>query len=71
MIALVSTINMVLGAAVAFIANSYPPHREIIETVAGIVLIGGFAMLGYALECVLDVPSNRRAEKNLAHFFPE
>jgi putative Mn2+ efflux pump MntP len=56
MIALFSTISMVLGAAIAYMANSYPEHREIIETVAGILLIGGFAMLGYGLECVFGHP---------------
>lgn len=56
MIAAFSTISMVLGAAIAYMANRYPQHREIIETVAGILLIGGFAMLGYALECVYGHP---------------
>ena len=56
MIAVFSTITMVLGAAVAYTANTYPAHREIIETVAGILLIGGFAMLGYGLECVFGHP---------------
>jgi hypothetical protein len=31
-------------------AKSYPRHREAIETVGGILLIGGFGMLGYALQ---------------------
>jgi putative Mn2+ efflux pump MntP len=56
MIALLSTISMVLGAAIAYLANCYPAHREIIETVAGILLIGGFALLGYGLECVFGHP---------------
>jgi len=56
MIAVFSTISMVLGAAIAYMANSYPQHREVIETVAGILLIGGFAMLGYGLECVFGHP---------------
>jgi hypothetical protein len=56
MIAAFSTISVVLGGAIAYMANSYPQHREIIETVAGILLIGGFAMLGYGLECVFGHP---------------
>jgi hypothetical protein len=56
MIAVFSTVSLVLGAAIAYTANSYPQHREIIETVAGILLIGGFAMLGYGLECVFGRP---------------
>jgi putative Mn2+ efflux pump MntP len=56
MIAVFSTISMMLGAAIAYMANSYPEHREIIETVAGILLIGGFALLSYGLECVFGHP---------------
>jgi hypothetical protein len=56
MIAVLSAISMVLGAAVAYMANGYPRHREIIETAAGILLIGGFALLGYGLECVFGHP---------------
>ena len=41
---------MVFGAAIAYMAKSYPGHREAIETVGGILLIGGFGMLGYALQ---------------------
>ena len=51
-----STASVVLGAAIAYIGNSYPQHRELMETVAGILLIGGFGLLGYALESVLGIP---------------
>jgi cytochrome c biogenesis protein CcdA len=53
MIAVFSMVCVVLGAAIAFLANSNPQHRQVIEIVAGILLIGGFGMLGYGLECVL------------------
>ena len=56
MIAVFSTVSLVLGVAIAYTANSYPQHCEIIETVAGILLIGGFVMLGYGLECVFGHP---------------
>jgi len=56
MIAVFSTISVVLGAAIAYMASSYPQHREAIEAAAGILLIGGFAMLGYALKCVIGHP---------------
>jgi hypothetical protein len=55
-IAVFSAISMVLGAVIAYMANSYPQHREIIETAAGILLIGGFALLGYGLGCVFGHP---------------
>ena len=56
MIALFSTVSVVLGAAIAYMANSYPQHRQVMEIVAGILLIGGFGMLGYGLECALGHP---------------
>jgi hypothetical protein len=56
MFAAFSTVSVVLGAAIAYVANSYPQRREVMEIVAGILLIGGFGMLGYALECVLGHP---------------
>ena len=56
MIAVFSAISLVLGAAIASMANSYPQHRKIIETVAGLLLIGGLGMLGYGLECVFGHP---------------
>ena len=56
MIAATSAISFVLGATVAYVANRYPGQREVIETVAGIILIGGLGLLGYALEVVLGHP---------------
>jgi len=53
MIAAISAISFVLGAAVAYVANGYPEYLPAIETVAGILLIGSLALLGYALEAVL------------------
>jgi cytochrome c biogenesis protein CcdA len=56
MIAVFSTVCVVLGAAIAYMANTYPQHREVIELVAGILLIGGFGMLGFGLEYVFGHP---------------
>jgi hypothetical protein len=56
MIAAISAISFVLGATVAYVANGYPEYLAAIETVAGILLIGGLALLGYALESVLSHP---------------
>jgi len=50
MIAGFSTVCVVFGAAIAYMAKSYPQHREAVETAGGILLIGGFGMLGYALQ---------------------
>jgi len=56
MIAGLSTVCVVFGAAIAYMAKSYPRYRGAIETVGGILLIGGFALLGYALESVCGHP---------------
>jgi hypothetical protein len=56
MIAAISAISFVLGATVAYVANGYPDYLAAIETVAGILLIGGLALLGYALEAILGRP---------------
>jgi hypothetical protein len=56
MITGLSTISLILGTAIACMANSYPRHRAAIETVAGILLIGGLGLMGYALEAVLGHP---------------
>jgi cytochrome c biogenesis protein CcdA len=50
MIAGFSTVCVMLGAAIAYMAKSYPRHREAIETVGGILLISGLGLLGFALE---------------------
>jgi hypothetical protein len=50
MIAAISAISFVFGATVAYVANDYPEYLPAIETGADILLIGGLAWLGYALE---------------------
>jgi hypothetical protein len=56
MITGLSTISLVLGTATAYLASGYPKHRAAMETVAGILLLGGLALIGYAFECVLGQP---------------
>lgn len=56
MTAAISAISFVLGAAVAYVANGYPEYLPAIETVAGILSIGGLALLGYALEAASGQP---------------
>jgi hypothetical protein len=51
-----SAISFALGAATAYAASRYPGQREVIETVAGIILIGGSGLLGFALEFALRHP---------------
>jgi hypothetical protein len=56
MITGLSTISLVLGTAIAYIASRYPEHRAVLETVGGILLIGGLGLIGYTLEAVLGPP---------------
>jgi hypothetical protein len=39
-IATISATSFVLGATVAYAANRYPGHREVIDAVGGVFLIG-------------------------------
>jgi cytochrome c biogenesis protein CcdA len=51
-----STAFVVAGATVAWIVARHPRHREVIEMIGGSLLIAGFALLGYSLECVFGRP---------------
>jgi hypothetical protein len=51
-----SAISFAFGATAAYAASRYPGQREVIETVAGIILIGGLGLLGFAVEIVLRHP---------------
>ena len=53
MAAILSLTSMVLGAAVAYVADRFPTHIEPIETGAGAILIGGLVLLGSALPAIL------------------
>jgi hypothetical protein len=46
----------ITNAAIAYMANRYPERRAVMETVGGVLLIGGFGLIGYALEAVFGHP---------------
>jgi hypothetical protein len=56
MICGLSVISLMLGSAIACMAKNYPKHRAAVETVAGILLIGGLGSLGNVLEVILGRP---------------
>jgi hypothetical protein len=56
MITGLSAISLTLGTAIAYLASGKPKHRAAMETVGGILLLGGLGLIGYALECVLGQP---------------
>ena len=59
MITGLSTISLILGTAIAYMARGHPERQAVLETVGGILLIGGFGLMGYMLETVLGHPNRR------------
>jgi hypothetical protein len=49
MIALCSLVSLVLGATIAVGAERYPGHAAAMETVAGVLLVGGLGLIGAGL----------------------
>jgi len=53
MLGIVSLIKVTFGAVTAYVAERVRARAEMIETCAGFLLIGGFALIGSALPIVL------------------
>jgi hypothetical protein len=49
MIGVVGLFSVVVGAIAAYAADRYPAYIEALETAAGLLVLGGFAVAGYAL----------------------
>ncbi|MGE0563448.1 MAG: hypothetical protein AB7O50_02935 [Pseudolabrys sp.] len=49
LIALISLTSVVSGAALATVAERYPARVALLEKCSGVLLIGGFALLGSGL----------------------
>jgi hypothetical protein len=50
MIGIVGLFSVITGAvAAAYASDRYTSHRETLETAAGILVLGGFSVAGYAL----------------------
>jgi MFS family permease len=48
--------SLVVGSAIAFLAERYPRHQQSIQTLGGVLLIAGLAVLGYLLNaCLADI----------------
>lgn len=47
-----SGLSVGFGAAVARLTERFPARTELFETIGGILLIGGFAAIGYALPSI-------------------
>jgi hypothetical protein len=53
MLALVSTISVVLGGTTACLAARLPAYTDAMETAAGILLLGGLALIGSGLPVLI------------------
>jgi hypothetical protein len=64
MITALSTISLLLGTTIAYVASDYPERRAAMETMGGILLLGGLGLMGYALEAVLGCPLPEKQPAN-------
>ena len=53
MIGATGLVSVIAGAVVAYFADRFPIRAETIETGAGILLIGGFALVGCMLPMMI------------------
>lgn len=56
MIGALSVISVLVGVAFACMAGRHRRHQQVMETFGGVLLIAGFALLGYSLESILGPP---------------
>ena len=53
MLALISTISVILGGTTACLAERFPAYTKAMETAAGVLLIGGRALIGSGLPVLI------------------
>jgi hypothetical protein len=53
MIGLLGLLSVVAGAVTAYVAERYPAQVEALQTGAGILLVGGFALVATGLPVAL------------------
>jgi hypothetical protein len=44
-----------IGAILAYASDRHPSYLEVFETAAGLLVLGGFAVAGYALSTLIIV----------------
>jgi hypothetical protein len=55
MFGVVGLLSVIAGAVAAYASDRYPACIEALETAAGILVLGGFAVAGYALSTFIIV----------------
>jgi hypothetical protein len=48
-------LSVIVGAVFAYAADRYPAYLAALETASGILVLGGFAVAGYALSTFIIV----------------
>ena len=55
MIGIAGLFSVVTGSVAAYASDRFPARREVLETVAGVLVLGGFSVAGYALSSFVIV----------------
>jgi hypothetical protein len=53
MFAVTGLMGVTTGTALACLAGCFPKHAAMLETIGGGVMIGGFALVGWALPAIV------------------
>ena len=53
MLAAAGLLNVVIGMIAACLARRWPLHTQTIESAAGALLLGGFALVGWAMPAMV------------------
>ena len=53
MVGILGLLTIMTGAAVAYLAERFPAHIEVLETGAGALLIGGLALASCGLPVII------------------
>jgi hypothetical protein len=52
MLGIAGLVGVVAGGALAYFAERLPAQTELLETVGGVLILGGFALAGYAMPAI-------------------
>lgn len=53
MFAMTGLVGVTVGTGLACLAGCFPRHVALIETIGGVVMIGGFGLVGWGLPAIV------------------
>jgi hypothetical protein len=53
MLGIAGLLSVLAGGALAYFAERLPAQIELLETAAGVLVLGGFALAGYAMPAII------------------